>query len=72
MAVPHVAARRPHRGADGRLRTAGRDPAEDGDLRLHPHRPAHPAAGREDVGSRHRHPGGDRHRLRLLGVPGPA
>ena len=32
----HVAARRARRSADGRLRDPGRDPAEDGRLRLHP------------------------------------
>ena len=38
--VPHVAARRAHRGADGRFGAAGRDPAEARRLRLHPHRAA--------------------------------
>ena len=34
--VPHLAARRPRRGADGGLGDPGRRPPEDGDLRLHP------------------------------------
>ena len=46
VAVPHVAARRPHRGADDRLGPAGRDHAEDGDVRLHPDRAAGAARGR--------------------------
>ena len=54
VAVPHLAARRPHRGPDGRLGAAGRDPAEDGHLRVRPHRPADPARGRPDLGPGHR------------------
>ena len=34
--VPHLAARRPRRGADGRLGDAGGDPAQARRLRLHP------------------------------------
>ena len=45
--VPHLAARRPRRGADGRLGDPGRRPAEDGHLRLHPLLPA--AAARRDA-----------------------
>ena len=40
LPVPHLAARRPHRRADGRLRHPGRRPAEAGRLRHHPHRAA--------------------------------
>jgi hypothetical protein len=36
VACPYLAARRACRGADRRLRHPGRDPAEDGRLRLHP------------------------------------
>ena len=36
VAGPHLAARRPCRGADRRLRDPRRDPPEDGRLRLHP------------------------------------
>ena len=36
--VPHLAARRPHRSAHGRLGAVGRDPAEARDVRLHPDR----------------------------------
>ena len=50
--VPHVAARRAHRGADGRLGAAGRDPAEARYLRLHPHRAADPARGGARAGRR--------------------
>ena len=34
VSVPHLAARRAHRGAHGRLRRPGQHPAEDGDLRI--------------------------------------
>ncbi len=56
--VPHLAPRRAHRGADGRLGAAGRDPAEARRLRVHPHRacrcsPKRPRAGRRgSAGSR--------------------
>ena len=40
VAVPHVAARRPYGGSDDRLGAAGRDHAEDGDVRVHPDRAA--------------------------------
>ena len=40
VAVPHVAARRPHRGAHDRLGAAGRGHAEDGHVRVHPDRAA--------------------------------
>ena len=43
--VPHVAARRAHRRADGRLGDSGGRPAEDGDVRVHPVQPADPAGG---------------------------
>ena len=38
--VPHLAARRPRRGADGGLGDPGRRPAQDGRLRVHPVRAA--------------------------------
>ena len=38
--VPHVAARRAHRGADRRFGAAGRDPPEARCVRVHPHRAA--------------------------------
>ena len=38
VAAAHVAARRPHRGADDRLGPAGGRDAEDGHLRVHPDR----------------------------------
>ena len=41
--VPHLAAGRPHGGADGRERVSGQHPPEDGDLRVHPVLPAHHA-----------------------------
>ena len=50
--VPHLAARRAHRGADRRLGAAGRDPAEARHLRLHPHRAADRSRGRRGRGRR--------------------
>ena len=41
--VPHLAARRAHRRADGRLGHPGGRPPEDGDVRVHPLQPADPA-----------------------------
>jgi NADH-quinone oxidoreductase subunit M len=56
--VPHVAARRAHRRADGRLGHPGGRPPEDGHLRVHPLQPADPARGdarvRADDGRRSR------------------
>ena len=49
--VPHVAARRAHRGADGRFGAPGRDPAEARHLRLHPHRAADAPGGGEELGA---------------------
>ena len=46
VAVPHLVARRPHRGADDRLGPAGRDHAEDGHVRVHPDRAAGAPGGR--------------------------
>ena len=51
VAGAHLAAGRARRGTDRRLRDPGRDPAEDGRLRLHPLQPAD-RAGREPVSSR--------------------
>ena len=48
--VPHVAARRAHGCADGRLGDPGGRPPEDGHLRVHPLQPAHPSRG--DTGLR--------------------
>ena len=62
--VPHVAARRAHRSADGRLGAPGRDPAEARHLRLHPHRAADPARGGRGLGAVDRAPRGHRHHLR--------
>ena len=62
MAVPHMAARRAHRGADDRLGAAGRDHAEDGDLRLHPDRPSGAAGRGSGLRPVDRAPGRDRHR----------
>ena len=50
--VPHVAARRAHRGADRRLGAAGRDPAEARHVRLHPHRAPDPARSGAERGRR--------------------
>ncbi len=49
VAVPHVAARRPHRGADDRLGPPGRHHAEDGHVRVHPDRAPDPAVRRPEV-----------------------
>ncbi len=46
LPVPHLAARRPHPGPDGRLGHPGRRAAEARHLRLRPHRPADPARTR--------------------------
>ena len=51
LPVPHVAARRPHPGADGRLGDPGRRAPEAGHVRLHPHRPADPARRRPQLGA---------------------
>ena len=50
--VPHLAARRPHRRADGRLGDSGRRAPEDGHLRIHPFQPAHPPGGDARASSR--------------------
>ena len=50
--VPHLAARRPHPGADRRLGDPGRHPAEARHLRLHPHRHPDPARRRPRSGRR--------------------
>ena len=50
--VPHLAARRAHRGTDRRLRAAGRDHAEARHLRLHPHRAPDAAEVRRSRGRR--------------------
>ena len=71
VAVPHLAARRAHRGADGRLGPAGRRAAEDGHLRLHPHRAADPARRRCCLRTVDRCAGGDRHHLRLVVLSRP-
>ena len=62
--VPHVAARRAHRSADGRFGAAGGDPPEARHLRLHPHRAADAARGGEELGAVDRPARGDRHHLR--------
>ena len=50
--VPHLAARRPHRGADGGLGAAGRDHAEARHLRVHPHRARRRSRARRSRGRR--------------------
>ena len=67
--VPHLAARRPHPGADAGLGDPGRDPAEARHLRLRPHRHPVPAAGGGEVGAVDRRAGGDRHHLRRARLP---
>ena len=52
VAAAHLAAGRPHRGADGRLGAARRRAAEDGHVRLRPHRGAGRARGRADAARR--------------------
>ena len=69
--VPHLAARRPHAGADPGLGDPGRDPAEARYLRLRPHRDPDAARGRRRVGPGDRHPGGDRHHLRRARLSRP-
>ena len=68
--VPHLAARRAHRCADGRLGDSGGRPPEDGHLRLPALQPADPArrvaALRADDGAAVDH----RHRLRRAGRAG--
>ena len=54
LPVPHLAARRPHPGAHGRLGHPGRRAAEAGHLRLRPGGAADPARGRRVVGADHR------------------
>ena len=71
VAVPHVAPRRPYRGADDRLGAARRDHAEDGDVRVHPDRAADPAVRRREVRAVDRPAGGDRDRVRGARVPRP-
>ena len=68
VAVPHVAARRAHRGADDRLGASGRRHAEDGHLRVHPHRAADAAGRRAYVRAVDRAAGRDRDRVRGAGV----
>ena len=67
--VPHVAARRPHPGADAGLGHPGRHPAEARHVRLRAHRHPDAAAGRPRMGSRHRRARGDRHHLRRARMP---
>ena len=49
--VPHLAARRPHPGADAGLGDPGRDPAEARHVRLRAHRHPDPARGGQGVGA---------------------
>ena len=50
--VPHLAPRRPHRGADAGLGHPGRDPAEARHVRLRAHRHPDAAGGRRSSGRR--------------------
>ena len=73
VAAAHLAARRAHGGADGRLGAAGRRAAEDGHVRAGPRR----RSGRARRRCRGVAPvlgvlGRRRHRLRRAGLPGPA
>ena len=74
LAVPHLAARRPHRRADGRLGHPGRRPAEARRLRYPAHRPADLPRGLPplrrvgDRAGRHLH---HLRRARLDGAVGP-
>ena len=58
--VPHLAARRPYRGAHGGIGDPGRDPVEARHLRVRAHRGAHAARRRGDVGAVDRAAGRDR------------
>ena len=69
--VPHVAARRPHPGADAGLGDPGRDPAEARHVRLRAHRHPVPARGGQGLGAGDRHPRRDRHHLRRPVLPRP-
>ena len=69
--VPHLAARRAHRSAHGRLRDPGQRSAEDGDVRL-PALLAAAAAGLRQESDHHQRDGDSlhhRHRLRRAGLP---
>ena len=66
--APHLAARRPHRGADGRVGDPGRRAAEDGHLRLLPLRAAALPRGGAALPGRHRGARRHRHRLRRAHV----
>ncbi len=70
VAAALVAAGRAHRGPDDRLGAARRRPAEDGHLRLRADRRADRARGRRGAGAVPRRVRGDRHRLRIAGLPG--
>ena len=65
--VPHLAARRAHRRADGRLGDPGGRAPEDGHLRLHPLQPADSAGGDPLLRAVRRLPLHRRHRLRRAG-----
>src|SRR6266542_1845351 len=67
--VPHVAARRAHRGADGGLGAAGGGAPEARLLRVHPDRAADPAPGRARLGAVDRAPRRDRDHLRRTVLP---
>ena len=70
--VPHVAARRARRGADGRLDHPGRRAAEDGDLRPGAVRVPAVPRGRAPVGAGPGDARRHRHRLRGARRHGPA
>ena len=66
LPVPHLAARRPRRGADADLHDPGRRPAEAGRLRHPPHLLSDLPDGGHDVRLRARRPRRGQHRLRRL------
>ena len=72
VAAAHLAAGRAHRGADGRLRAAGRRAAEDGHLRFRAHRRARPSTRRPRRCAGTRHSRRRRHHLRLARLLGLA
>ena len=67
----HVAPRRPHRSADRGQRDPGRDPPEDGRLRVSANLTSHPSRGRAGLPATTARNLRHRHRLRRLRDPGP-
>ena len=71
LPVPHLAARRPRRGADADQHDPGRRPAQAGRLRHHPHRLSDLSVGRRATGLLGRAVRRHQHRLRRLRGHGP-